>query len=426
MDFLIKKTVFGKFGKDVAWYVASLVVLSLVGIVLNVLVARVYGAEALGVFNQVYAIYILLSQFAVFGIHFSVLRYVSQFRNDRALCNQIISSALILTALIAAVIAFLGFGLRGWVGGILKSPDVSVGLMYAAPGLLFFAINKVLLAVLNSYRKMKSYAISLGLRYILMLGWSVGFVVLKMPGSVLPLIFTLSEVILLLWLFFYSLQFYSFVGISKWSVWVKKHILFGFRAFGSSTLSEINTRVDVLMLGFFTTDRVVGIYSMAAILAEGLIQFSVAFRTNVNPILSRLLFEKGVDELKKMVKWGIKIFYPVMAGVGIFAMIFYPLLVYGFLDSNVFMPSWPLFCILTLGIMLSAGYLPFSMLLNQAGFPGRYTLTVLFHVLANIVFNALLIPFLGMYGAAIATALSFILLVVVFKVFVRKTLKIRI
>lgn len=123
-----------------------------------------------------------------------------------------------------------------------------------------------------------------------------------------------------------------------------------------------------------------------------------------------------------MVRWGIKKFYWVMGGIAILSVMLYPALIYLFLNKAGFMLSWPLFAILTAGVVLSAGYLPFNMLLNQVGYPGWHTLLVGLKVIVNIIFNAMLIPLIGTYGAAVATALSFILAVLFFKVFVRKTL----
>mgnify|MGYP006199481051 CR=1 FL=1 len=42
------------------------------GLILNVLIVKVRGYDKLGLFNQVYAWYMLLSQIAVFGIHLSI------------------------------------------------------------------------------------------------------------------------------------------------------------------------------------------------------------------------------------------------------------------------------------------------------------------------------------------------------------------
>lgn len=416
--------IYGKFGKDVFWNIGSLGILGVSGIVLNILIAWVYGAAVLGVFNQVYAIYILFSQFAVGGIHLSVLRHISQFADNRQVCGKIIFSALLVTIITAGLTCFIVFIFCDLVGDVLHSPDVSLGLLYVLPGLWCFALNKILLAAMNGFRQMKVYALGMAFRYILMLVLLVICVFMRMPGKTLPLIFSGAEIILLVWLVFSVFRFCSFLRVS--ALWLKKHIVFGSKALLSGTLAEINTRVDVLMLGFFTGDVVVGIYSLAAVLAEGVIHLIVVIRTNVNPILSKLFSNNKMDELRAMIRQGIRMFYPIIGLFGICAMVVYPLFIYLFLVDSGFMASWPLFCILMTGIMLSAGYMPFNMLLIQTGRPGYHTIMICLTVAVNVILNGLLIPLFGMYGAALATSTSFVLGILLLKLFIRKTLRINI
>ena len=66
-----------KFTSDLIWNFFSLGILACSGIIINIFIARYYGSSYLGVFNQVFAIYILLSQFAIGGVHFSTLKHIS-------------------------------------------------------------------------------------------------------------------------------------------------------------------------------------------------------------------------------------------------------------------------------------------------------------------------------------------------------------
>ena len=68
------------------WNVASLAVQGISLIVWTILVGKYRGQDALGVFSLVYAVYIVLSQVAVGGVHASVLRHVSFHQDDRPKC----------------------------------------------------------------------------------------------------------------------------------------------------------------------------------------------------------------------------------------------------------------------------------------------------------------------------------------------------
>lgn len=413
-----------KFKKDVAWNIGSLFILGIAGIAMNILIARFYGADTLGVFNQVYAVYILASQFAAGSIHLSVQKYVAEFFENQKKCDKIISSGLCLTFILAILVAGLIFFLREYFAVLLKSPNVSIGLIYITPGLVFFALNKILMAILNGFRLMKSYAIAQSLRYILMILFLVLAIIFHLQNAKLSLIFSGNEVCLFFWLSVVCLRRFKFVSPILWSDWTKRHLIFGYKSLLGNVLVDVNTRVDVLILGYFATDRTVGIYSFAAIFAEGFAQLLTVLKVNVNPILARLAGQK--HKLKEMIKRGVKLTYQAIAVAGILAIILYPILIKLLVSETDFLTSWPIFIILITGIILGSGYLPFQMLLAQVGFPGLYTSLITITFVSNAILNIVLVPSMGMYGSALATSISVLISVVVLKIQTLKILKIKI
>ena len=127
-----------KFAIDVSWNLLSVGVMGLAGIAINILIAKYYGASTLGVFNQVYAIYIFLSQFAVAGIHFSVLKNVSQFSDISEKTEEILAGGILATAIISTVVVAITYLVSGFLGYLLESEGVSVGVLLVLPGLFFF------------------------------------------------------------------------------------------------------------------------------------------------------------------------------------------------------------------------------------------------------------------------------------------------
>ena len=80
------------------------------------------------------------------------------------------------------------------------------------------------------------------------------------------------------------------------------------------------------------------------------------------------------------------------------------------------MQSWQYFAILLGGTVLAAGFVPFSQVLLMAGRPGAQSWFVVAILTSNIALNAVLIPLLGAVGAALATAGSYVAIIVVLKV----------
>jgi O-antigen/teichoic acid export membrane protein len=251
-----------RFGSDFLWNLASLGVLALSGIAVNILIGQWGGAHDLGVFNQVFAFFIFTSQLCVGGIHLSVLKELSH--NTRAAITQsdISTTAILLVLAVATVIVACCLPFVGAVGRILQSPSVSFGLLLVMPGVIVFAVNKVLLNILNGLRCMKAHAIFQALRYLFLLGIISGMLYRGVEGKWLPLALTLAEVSLAILLIpFIHTRAVPFRIPDRGSVqlWFRVHLSFGSRGVLSGFLTELNTRIDILMLGFFHDDRMVSI-----------------------------------------------------------------------------------------------------------------------------------------------------------------------
>ena len=65
--------------------------------------------------------------------------------------------------------------------------------------------------------------------------------------------------------------------------------------------------------------------------------------------------------------------------------------------------------ILLAGLTLIAAFVPFDNLMLVSGHPGLQTLQHMALVLSNIMLNLVMIPLLGIMGAAIATSLGYII-----------------
>ena len=414
-----------KFRQDVFWNMGSLVVLSVSGLLINVLVGRYYGAAALGYFNQVYAIYILGSQVAVGSVHLSLQKTIAAEENHRKEINSIISSGLLLTLIFAFLATFLIYLLRHFIAGSLKSQEISTGILLVLPGLIFFALNKTLLGILNGLRQMKAFAFFQAIRYILLVLVLIYVISTHIQTVRLPLIFSVAESVLFIFLFLYTFKFFNFQSGKNWTRHFRDHLSFSYKSLPGNILADINTRVDILILGFFLSDEKVGIYSFAAILAEGFTQILVVLKNNINPVLAKMSAQKA-KEMVEVVRQGIKLTYKYALILGLASMILYPLIVRLFFGRSDFSQSWPIFAILMAGIMISSGYQPFQMLLAQAGYPGLYTLLIFLVFIINTGLNLILVPVWGLYGSAIATGLSFVASAILLKFLTRRAVQIKI
>jgi O-antigen/teichoic acid export membrane protein len=319
-------------------------------------------------------------------------------------------------------VAYAGVGL---VAKVLDSKAVGVGLVYVLPGLFLFAINKVGLARVNAHRHMRAFAVFQAGRFVLYLGVLAAMIVLKTDGDVLPVMFSVGEAILFVGVMAYIALALPSGPLKDVGGWCRRHLSFGSRAAGGNVLLDMNTRVDVLILGLFVSDARVGIYSFAAILADGFNQLSVVLRTNANPILAQTFAQGGGIALAERVRRGVCLAYRFLVPIGLLALACFPVLFLVGVD-RMFLESWWLLAMLMAGSLLAAGYLPFQMILGQTGHPGAQTCVIAILFLTNVVLNVALIPWLGAAGAAAATAIALGTHVLCLKAFVHRVLDIRI
>ena len=182
--------------------------------------------------------------------------------------------------------------LRGPFASLHDSDAVAEGMLWAAPGLFCFAINKVLFGVVNGLRRMRAFAVYTSLRYVLIARRPRRSRARRsLDADQLPVIWTFAEGALLLVLLG---ELVATVPLARCAGWRRVD-----RARTSTTACAASPRrsrtrstrkLDVWMLGAAAVATAhVGIYSLAAALNEGAMQLSVVVQNNLNPMIARAL-----------------------------------------------------------------------------------------------------------------------------------------
>jgi len=394
-----------RFRSNVTWNLASLVVLGAAGVCLNLIIGRYRSPETLGLFNELFAIFIILSQLCAFGVHLSVLSYVSRSSDDSGQCLDILNAALALVLAISLVVVTF----VAWVGlplidEVFGHREAKLGAKFVLPGVVLFALNKVLLNYLNGLGKMRVFAVFHMARFGFLLAGVALCIALRGADAYLGLGLTAAEALL-----FGGLS--THLLCTRWRVcwgasrcWLRPHLRFGSRGMLGGLFSGMNTRVDVLMLGWLMGESSVGLYSMAALVAEGLGQIPYAVRRNIDPLFGKAWAESKLSEFgvwARNVKWKV---YAGMFFVVAFSIAIYPVGLWVFIPDEAYKESIPVFVVLAIGVLIQSGYRSFFGLFFQAGYPGLQSSIVVVATLLNIVLNYVLIQGWGILGAGMATA----------------------
>jgi O-antigen/teichoic acid export membrane protein len=397
-----------KFLTDTAWNYGAFGLMASIGAVINFFIAYWFGVEVLGVFNQIYAIFVVTAQLATMGLHDSAQKHVAQLDHEPDKIHVVSAAAITLAVLIGGLVAGAVYLLSTPIAWVLDSQMVGEGIELAAPGLLFFSLNKLLMGVLSGTRRLKPFAAAQGLRVLIILFVCLSIAFLDQPGYMLGLCFSISELALLPFLIFLLRPKRShFFVTPTFHHWLKIHFHFGRKAMVNGFLSESYIRIDILILSIFLSDFDVGVYSFAAMFVEGLFQVPVVVRTVSNPELVRLISlgnkAKVIGFCRKVALMSLGMF--VMIGTGV--LVVFPFLG-PYFPKDLVTLSYPLLIILLCGLVVFSTTIPFDHILLQAGQPSHQSLLMTINVMVNVIFNLALIPRFGLYGAATATAIAFI------------------
>jgi O-antigen/teichoic acid export membrane protein len=303
----------------------------------------------------------------------------------------------------------------------LESPDVKLGCQIAAVGIFFFGINKFFLAIINAENKMRIFALFQSLRYVGILIVLLMFFVFSWPGEYLISVFTISEIFLcsILLIFFRDQIIHrSKIKISRENS--KTHILYGLKSIAAGALLELNSRIDVFMIGLFLTDKDAGVYSFAAFFIEGASQFLVVLQNVFNPPLAKLIHESNFERYKQSVKTIALRTYMVTLPICIISIYFFPYFLNLIQASNDFSNSIQVFNYLLIGLTVASGFFPFHTIFVMSGHPAIQSIFMILVVCINIVLNLILIPIYGIPGAALATAIATSSTVGIFMFFSRR------
>lgn len=414
-----------EFSQGVIWSMASLVILAMGGVLANFLIVTLRGSDALGIFNQVYGIYIIISQLATWGLQFSILKQVSYTNQDpQAYTNSIVAVMLVAPFTIVPVM-IVSYLLADPIGDLLDSPEVTTGLRLALLGIGFFVFNKILINVLNALNLIKTFAVFRSIRFLFIPIFIIVLILLGFEDAYIPLAFALAELVLFLILApFIFLRFLNFSGMVNLLPLMGEHLQFGAKSVVSGTLIELSTRLDVLVLGYFASDRIVGIYSFSAILAEGASQISYAVRWSVDPLIGEYFANQQPERIQRAVDTIRKNFFPAFAAICLASMAIYPFIYWFFFPDDEPFMSAIIFAILMIGVLINSRYRPFTGLLLQGNLPGAYTQFMFTLVSIRFVISVILIPFFNVYGIAVATSVAYILEGLLLVWFVRRLLNI--
>jgi O-antigen/teichoic acid export membrane protein len=190
------------------------------------------------------------------------------------------------------------------------------------------------------------------------------------------------------------------------------------RFWASTVLETINQYFDVVLIYWLLDPVAAGAYFVASRLANMFGTVLAAVHNYATRRIPALHFAGKSDDLNHTLKLMAEVVLLCVAG-GFAVIVFGAEPILGLFGPSFIAQKWTLI-ILATGTALSAAGGPAAAILMIAGHEGRYPLIVAANILLRFLGFAILIPILGLEGAALSTAISLAVIAIALNVLCRR------
>ena len=292
---------------------------------------------------------------------------------------------------------------------------------------LLIAYTVISFAIVFSFRLLEKYIAVLVITPLLVYDGIVSYITLiEVPNkrSATDIVVNLSELVLLiiLWvvsppsfiigvfiitvkaivkaiLFTFWWRKRIFVQSESIQVWMPKLIQFGFFPMLSLLMTTLNYRIDILMLNGRVEDAAIGIYSVGIQLAEGIWLIPDAIK---GVMVSNIAKGKDVRETAYVIRICNSACILIVLGIVVLGKPFINL-VFG----SEYEGAYQITLILLIGVFSMIYYKMIGAYNIAMGRQRINFILLSIGVCSNVIINLFLIPILGIYGAGIASVISY-------------------
>ncbi len=371
------------------------------------LLARWVGVEYLGIYSLANSIMLIAEVLAKMGLETGVMRFVSRFDPEKEIdeIQRIIRSALKMTSLFAlAIMTLLIVSSDFIVHRVLKAnPLLQTVLIVFALTIPFNAITLVSAYATQGFKRLKykiftTQFVNPTVLLVTMIGSY--FLVSREIAIMLPMFITGVTGSILITHFLRKVS-----GVQLRTVFTvpfdRPLLNYSFPLMFVIILQTFMHWMDILMLGYFTDATSVGLYHPAARTAGLLQALLFSFLSIYAPVFSQLHRKGDNAEMTRLyhmvTRWILILAIPISLIFLIFPA--KVMLIFG----PAYMASAQVLIILTFATFIQTIFGAAGPALNMSGHTKLVLWNTIGAFLINLVLNIVLIPRLGITGAAIAT-----------------------
>lgn len=386
------------------------------GYLARILMARILTVEEFGLFYAVFSLLAMLGLFKSLGFDQALLRYIPEFLGRKR--NDLIKSSIIYTAIlllfINTLVIVLIYLLSDYLGtNFFHTPKASPVLRLMAIGFFIDSFLVSLRFVFQGLKKMWHFA-SIDLLRILLVIAVILAGLMTHSGLIVPIAAYIIAPSILLVVFTYVLVKRVFPQFMKSSFIYDKNKYNEMFKYGLFVMSTglgmiILNYTDTIMLTYFRSLSEVGYYNVAFPTANVLSYFPKSIVAILVPLTAELwsLNKKAIlnEGMSALYKYSIILIVPVVISI-----FFYSSLIIASFFGADYISADTTMKILTVCMLFTVINAINSGFFAGIGKPQITSKIIYAGAILNLAGNIILIPIMGITGAAITTTLSYFIM----------------
>lgn len=411
---------FKSLAKDTLIYGASDFVTKFIAFFTFPIIASVLSAKEFGILELVNTVTMLTAMLANVGMNNAVSLFYWDVDTEKSEREKIISSGLFVLIVVSLVIVgvvsiFILVNPYSIVD--FFNPISKIGLTLAFLAMATTQWNQYCMDITRlNFSPWKFFGISISTRIFSLLAGLVAILYLNLGidgllgGQALSLILVVPFAI-------YSIK--REVNPSAiTSQWIKKLVKIGYPYIFASLAYWLFSSMDRWMLAAFSSLEETGIYSVAFRFSTVILFISIAFGQSWSPVSVKLKADYPQEYRELYGKVLIYLLF-VMIFVGGFLALFAPEIILWIMPKEYFASALPL-VMLSFAVVFQSTQQVTMIGISLEKKTMLFSRIAWIAALTNLVLNYLFIPSWGALGAAIATAISFLVLTILYFYFTQK------
>jgi len=372
-----------------------------ISLISSVIIARLLGPAGKGILSLVILVPSFIALIASLGIEISNVYYVG--RNKYSL-QDIIGNSVFTTVSVGIPVGFLLWFLAPFISSLFLEGINPLFLKIAAILIPLTLLSAYCKEILRGEQRIKHYnLISLCRSAFLMLLIVLLVFILRfgVMGAIISNVLAVFGATAISWLFIRERGNYKFLPILHKEMFFDS-IRFGMKGRLANILQFFNYRFDVFIVSWFLGVENVGYYTIAVSISELIWYIPNSIGTVLYPKVASSTIEEANLFTPRVCRNSF--FLTSLAACGLFALsgVLIPAIF-----GKVFLPSVKPLQVLLPGIVMLSLWKVLSADLIGRGMPEYYSYTAGISLIFTVFLDFILIPKMGIIGAALASTISY-------------------